>query len=124
MLGCPELATDARFARVPDRVGNRELLVPLIQEVLRKQGQAYWCARLDEAGVPNAPIRTVGEAARDPQTEALGIVIREPETGYRMYGLPLSIDGERPRPASRAPELGEHTDELLRPAPAPSTRRR
>ena len=113
VLGRPEWAEDERFRRVPDRLANRALLVPMLQDVLRTRPQAEWCLRLDEEGVPNAPIRTVGEAARDPQTEALGMVLREPETGHAMYGLPLSIDGERPRIRARAPELGEHTEAVL-----------
>lgn len=114
VLGRPEWSEDERFRRVPDRLANREALIALLQEVLRTRPQAYWGERLDAQGVPNAPIRTVGEAARDPQTEALGMVLREPDTGYAMYGLPLSLDGERPQPRARAPELGEHTDAVLK----------
>ena len=113
VLGRPEWAGDGRFRRVPDRLANRTALVPMLQEVLRTRPQAEWCRLLDAEGVPNAPIRTVGEAARDVQTEALGMILREPETGYAMYGLPLSIDGDRPAIRSRAPELGEHSAALL-----------
>jgi len=38
-----------------------------------------------------------------------------PESGLSLIGLPLSFDGERPPMRRRAPELGEHNDEL-RPA--------
>ena len=113
VIGRPEWAADERFARLPGRMAHRDLLVGMLQDLLRTKAQAHWCDLLDAAGVPNAPIRTVGEAARDEQTEALGMVMREPETGYRMLGLPMSLDGERPRPQSRSPELGEHTDAVL-----------
>ncbi len=113
VLGRPEWAEDPRFRTVADRNSNRQILLPMLQEELLRQPQAYWREKLDAEGIPNAPINTVGQAATDHQTEALGMVCSEPETGVRMYGLPLSIDGERPVPRRRTPNLGEHTDEIL-----------
>lgn len=113
VVGHPEWAEDARFGTVAERNANRTTLLPMLQEVLLGQSQAHWRERLDAEGIPNAPINSVGQAATDPQTEALGMICEEPETALRMYGLPLSIDGERPAPRRRTPELGEHTEEVL-----------
>jgi crotonobetainyl-CoA:carnitine CoA-transferase CaiB-like acyl-CoA transferase len=53
-----------------------------------------------------------------PQTEALGIVQHVPDSRLTLVGLPMSIDGERPRPRSAPPALGADTAALFDPPPA------
>ena len=112
-LGRPEWGRDARFATVRDRAANRAALIPLLQLALLARPRAAWQAALEAAGVPHAPINKVSEAADDPQTAALGAIMAEPETGYPLPGLPLSLDGERPAVRNPAPALGAHTFELF-----------
>ncbi|MYE59912.1 MAG: CoA transferase [Alphaproteobacteria bacterium] len=113
VLGRPEWGRDARFATVRDRLTNRAALIPLIQLALLTRPRAVWQAALETAGVPHAPINKVSEAADDPQTAALGAMLTEPETGYPLLGLPVSLDGERPPVRSRAPALGAHTRDVF-----------
>ena len=113
VLGRPEWGRDARFATVRDRTANRAALIPLIQLALLTRPRAVWQAALEAAGVPHAPINKVSEAADDPQTAALGAMLTEPETGYPLLGLPVSLDGERPPVRSRAPALGAHTRDVF-----------
>jgi crotonobetainyl-CoA:carnitine CoA-transferase CaiB-like acyl-CoA transferase len=50
------------------------------------------------------------------QTRALGLVQPMPRGAVRLVGLPISFDGDRPRPRRPPPALGEHSDLLtLRP---------
>jgi len=113
VLGRPEWGRDARFATVRDRLTNRAALIPLIQLALLTRPRAVWQAALEAAGVPHAPINKVSEAADDPQTAALGAMLTEPETGYPLLGLPVSLGGERPPVRSRAPALGAHTRDVF-----------
>ncbi len=113
VLGRPEWGRDARFATVRDRLSNRPALIPLIQLALLTRPRAAWQAALEAAGVPHAPISKVSDAADDPQTAALGAVLTEPETGYPLPGLPVSLDGERPPVRSRAPALGADTRDVF-----------
>ena len=113
VLGRPEWGRDTRFATVRDRLTNRAALIPLIQLALLTRPRAVWQAALEAAGVPHAPINKVSEAADDPQTAALGVMLTEPETGYPLLGLPVSLDGERPPVRSRAPALGAHTRDVF-----------
>ena len=113
VLGRSEWGRDARFATVRDRLTNRAALIPLIQLALLTRPRAVWQAALETAGVPHAPINKVSEAADDPQTAALGAMLTEPETGYPLLGLPVSLDGERPPVRSRAPALGAHTRDVF-----------
>lgn len=50
----PELADDPRFARNPDRLKNRDALIPILQEVFKSRSAAWWLDRLQRAKVPAA----------------------------------------------------------------------
>ena len=106
-IGRPSLAEDPRFAANKDRVVNRQLLVPILDDVFRAEPVAVWAARLDAAGIPNGPIQTIDQVVSDPQTQALGIVQQQPGSALTLVGLPLSFDGLRPRLDKLAPALGE-----------------
>lgn len=50
----PDLADDPRFARNPDRVTNREVLIPILQVAFRTCSAGFWLDRLRRAKVPAA----------------------------------------------------------------------
>jgi crotonobetainyl-CoA:carnitine CoA-transferase CaiB-like acyl-CoA transferase len=114
-LGHTDWADDARFLDNPSRVENRVALDALIEEVTRSNTGAAWQAVLEAAGVPSAPMQSVDEVLAHAQTKALGMLQESPDGRLTIMGLPLSFDGERPPFRRAAPQLGEHTDELLAP---------
>ena len=113
VLGHPEWATNPRFARGPDRVRNRSVIIPLIAEALLGRTRAEWVAALEEAGVPCSPVNDIAELVATEQFVAMDMVQELPDSGVRVVGLPLSFDGERPRSRRPAPGIGEHTAEIL-----------
>ena len=106
-LGKPEWAEDPRFATNRARLGNKNVLVVLMGEILRLAPRATWIERLEAVGVPAAPINTLPEALAEPQSRALGILQDVPGEDYRLTGSPLSFDGVRPSIRKAAPRLGD-----------------
>ncbi|HXZ02276.1 MAG TPA: CoA transferase [Stellaceae bacterium] len=118
-LDRPQWAEDERFKTNALRLANKAALIPEIQSILRAATTAQWVERLDDAGVPCAPIQDFNDVVAEPQTAALGMIEPVPGADISLIGLPLSFDGERPPMRRRAPRLGEHNAELL-PAAEPT----
>jgi len=115
-LDRPEWATDPRFRTNALRVANQAALIPEIEKIMLSRTKGEWLDRLEQAGVPCAPIHTLDQALAQPQTTALAMIQRVPGIDLELMGLPISFDGARPLIRRRAPTLGEHNDEIFRPA--------
>lgn len=114
VLGHPEWPEDPRFKTNPDRVQNRDAINKAITEVMQKDTRAHWQEVLEDGGIPNAPILHMGEVLAHPQTEALGIVQKDPTIDdMRLVGLPMKFDGERPPYRRTPPALGQDNDDIF-----------
>jgi crotonobetainyl-CoA:carnitine CoA-transferase CaiB-like acyl-CoA transferase len=109
----PELADDPRFRTNGDRVVNRTILIPIIEEITRTWDIAELMGALDAAGIPNAALQDVAQVTAHPQTEAVGILQKGPAGALPTVGLPLSFGGKRSGYARAAPELGQHNEAIL-----------
>jgi crotonobetainyl-CoA:carnitine CoA-transferase CaiB-like acyl-CoA transferase len=113
VLDHPQWSTDERFRSNAARVRNRGALSAMLRDLFRFQPTARWRERLDAAGIPNAPLRTIAEVARDAQTDALDILQPVPQAGITAVGIPVRFDGARAPLQRAAPRLGEHTSEIV-----------
>ena len=113
-----EWPDDPRFATSGARSENRAILNPLISEVLQRHPRSYWQEKLDQVGVPTAPIQAMDEVVAHAQTQALGILQPTPDGGLLLNGLPLSFDGDRPPLRQMAPELGADSEAIMGTAPS------
>jgi crotonobetainyl-CoA:carnitine CoA-transferase CaiB-like acyl-CoA transferase len=59
-VGHPEWADDLRFKSNADRHSNKDVLLPMVREIMRGDTQSSWVMRLEKAGVPCAAINDIG----------------------------------------------------------------
>jgi len=115
-IGRPELAADARFAKVTGRLVNREALLPMLAEVMRTDTTASWLARLEAAGVPCGPINDFSETFADPQVQHRGIRVDLPLPGggrCPSIASPMRFSATPLEHSAGPPALGEHTEAVL-----------
>lgn len=108
----PGLFADPRFRSNAERVRHREELERLLEQRLAGSDTATWRRRLDEAGVPCGAVRSAVEALESPETESRQMIVRMPDTGLRMLGMPIRMPGV-PTLRRSPPTVGEHTVEIL-----------
>jgi crotonobetainyl-CoA:carnitine CoA-transferase CaiB-like acyl-CoA transferase len=120
-VAAPHLAADERFFTNPGRVAHRDELIPQVEAVMRQRTTAQWQAVLEEAGVPHAPLWNYADLFSQPQAAARHwrVSVRDPQgRPVDLLGSPFHISstgepGEAP-PATCPPEMGEHTETVLR----------
>lgn len=116
VLGKPELADDDRFKTNPDRVENRDVLVPLLQTAFYTQSTTVWQTKCEENGIPCGPIQNIEQVTNDPQLQARDMFIdfEHPTAGkVKMIGSPLKLSRTPIKYRHHPPNAGEHTDEIL-----------
>ncbi|CAG9169343.1 CaiB/BaiF CoA transferase family protein [Cupriavidus pampae] len=114
--GRPELADDPRFATNPQRVAQRDVLVPILAEMVRPRTRAQWIADLEAAGVPCGPINTLDDVFEDEQVKARGLRVDlpHPTAGeVKLVGSPIRMSKTPPEALRHPPLLGEHTEAVL-----------
>jgi crotonobetainyl-CoA:carnitine CoA-transferase CaiB-like acyl-CoA transferase len=114
--GMVELADDQRFANAPDRVRNRDALLPLVRAILKQRTRGEWLKRLDDGGVPGGAIRTVAEVCDSEVLKARGMIAEMPHASAGIVkGVKSAIHlSETALDIYTAPpRLGEHTHEVL-----------
>ena len=111
ICGHPEWAGDDRFATNAARVANREEIVWLVSECIRRKPADEWFEKLEAAGIPAGPINTISQALADVQAQHRGMV--RTMAGLSVMGSPVRIDGDRADTDLPPPALGEHTNDVL-----------
>ncbi len=114
-IGHPELAADPRFVDSAARATNCVECTTLLDDIFAQKTLEEWKPIMLEVEGVWAPVQTAAELLTDPQVVA-NDYLREVEaasgTVFRMVASPLQFD-EEPPDLVRAPEHGEHTDEVL-----------
>lgn len=109
-------AADARYASNAGRVANRHELVADLSRRFATAPAASWLDRLEGAGVPAGPVRTLAEVFADPQVQALGLDATLEHAAYgalRTAGTPFVFSQTPASLRLPPPLLGEHTAEIL-----------
>ncbi|MBC3918209.1 CoA transferase [Undibacterium sp. CY18W] len=114
--GQPELADDPRFSTNPSRVAHRDVLVPVLADMVRRKTKQEWISLLEEAGVPCGPINTLDEVFENPQVLAreMQFNLPHPTAGeVRLVASPMKLSATPVTYPSAPPLLGQHTQTVL-----------
>jgi len=112
-----DLITDPLYDTVARRVENRDVLIPLLNEIMAARPAAEWLERFEEVGVPAGRIKSVPEVCESPHLRARGMIaaLPHPAAGQvTVMGVPVQLHGTPGVLRHAPPRLGEHTDEILR----------
>src|SRR6202046_3812175 len=114
-MGMPELAADERFVPSGNLIANAAAATEIVANAFAAHDLAHWQKVLeDEPGVWGV-LATPRETLNDPQVEPNGYVVTNVDDHgekYRIGAAPVQFDETPPAPA-RAPEHGQHTEEIL-----------
>ena len=115
LLGHAEWAEDPAYATNAARVGNREVLVALIQRCLRQRDRDAWLAELEARRIPAGPINTLSEVFDDPQVRhrEMHRVLKRGDLDVPQVANPLRFDGASATSEIAPPELGQDSDAIL-----------
>jgi formyl-CoA transferase len=115
-IGRPDLLTDPRFSEPAQLVANMPQLTAIFDEVFGAQAMPHWHSVFAGVNVTFGEVRGPQEVIDDPQLTANGIVVPLEGAGGKMTSTissPIKVHGVSKVPAVRAPDLGEHTEEIL-----------
>ena len=110
-------AADASLAANNDRVARRDEIIPVLRELFVGFSKDELMAKLETTGLPFAPIQKPEDLSEDPHlVESGGLLdMTIPEGGeISLPAMPIAIDGARPGLSINPPEIGEHSEEVLR----------
>jgi crotonobetainyl-CoA:carnitine CoA-transferase CaiB-like acyl-CoA transferase len=114
-FGAEALKNDARLKTNGQRVKERSWLLPALSSLLKKYNQESLAAKLEQIGLPFAPIAKPWDLLDDPHLNAFGGLLETRVSGktIRVPALPLELDGRRLGKRSDPPQIGQNADELL-----------
>ena len=116
-IGRPELVEDERFLSYRGRVADHaSQLIAILDEGFVAQPAAHWVRVLNEAGVFCSLVQDYADLADDPQVLANGYIVdvtREDAPPVRMVSTPVQLSRSPAHIRGVAPELGQHTEEVL-----------
>jgi crotonobetainyl-CoA:carnitine CoA-transferase CaiB-like acyl-CoA transferase len=117
LAGLNDMVDHPNYRTNADRVRHRADTVALVAKALLARPRDAWLAALDDAGIPNSPLHTLGELSEHPHTRASGMKFdyEHPVLG-KLQGVaqPLRFDGERSKMRRPPPMHGEHSAEILK----------
>lgn len=115
LIGRDDLIEDPRFVDTAARRDNRDACVEILEQEFALRTFEQWKELLAQIDAPWAPVQAVEELLQDSQVLAngyLGDVTLDSGESYRLPTVPVQFD-EQSSPLRRAPEHGEHTEEIL-----------
>jgi crotonobetainyl-CoA:carnitine CoA-transferase CaiB-like acyl-CoA transferase len=117
VIGAPELVKNPDYIDGAVRSKNRDPLDVEINKRLVGKTSNEWVEIMNEAGVPCGPIYNIDQMFADPQVKHLGIaqsVTKKDKSKMYLVGQGVTLSRTPSKLVARPPELGEHTDAVLK----------
>jgi len=111
-----EWGEDPAFVDNASRVKHRDALAARIEAITVTQPRGHWLSLFQANDIPCGPINDYAQVFADPQVLAREMVAEtdHPTLGHlRTLGSPIKMSATPPDVTRRAPQLGEHTDDVL-----------
>ncbi len=112
-LGHLEWLEEPRFADNDARVANRELLHSRIGAAIAQETAEHWVGAITDAGGFCERVREIEEAWSDPAMSERGLLGTINDDGLDAFPIPVASLAHTGEGLSRAPRLGEHTEEVF-----------
>jgi crotonobetainyl-CoA:carnitine CoA-transferase CaiB-like acyl-CoA transferase len=111
----PDLVADERYATIFARGQHSREFIDLLDGIFATRTCAQWGEAFDRHGLVWGPVQTIEEVVRDPQARALGAfaTVSHPTGPIEVIRSPVEFSGTPATIRRSAPELGEHTEEVL-----------
>jgi crotonobetainyl-CoA:carnitine CoA-transferase CaiB-like acyl-CoA transferase len=115
-LGREDLINDARFATKPDRHARSLELIKLFDEIFATKDLAEWRKRLDGNGLVFGVVGILDDIPTDRQMIDNDVLVPFEGDSMLTVNSPIWVDGSQKTAPRRPPNVGEHSDEVLREA--------
>jgi crotonobetainyl-CoA:carnitine CoA-transferase CaiB-like acyl-CoA transferase len=115
-IGRADLLSDARFSDPAKAAASMAQLTAILDEVFAAQPMAHWHEVLERAHITFGVVKEPGDVIKDPQLRENGIVVPIEGAGGNLkftVSSPMQVQDVEKVPAKRAPEIGEHTEDIL-----------
>jgi len=116
LLGQPGLIEDPRFATGSARSDNIEAAYAIVTAGMKQRSNAEWLVLLREADLPHGPANSLQDLLSDDYLNEIGFFprLQHPSEGeMTLVGIPVAYQGTPATIRRLAPQLGEHTREVL-----------
>lgn len=116
VIETPWLTQDPRFSDNASRTDNHTALQNVLSPIIKQRTTPAWIDLLEPLDIPCGPIHDVQQVVEDPQVKARDMILQftHPTAGpLRMAGTPIKLTDTPGQISGIAPELGEHTDDVL-----------
>jgi len=117
LLGVEELINDPRFDTNAKRVENRDEIMPIFENKMRKKTRDEWLRIFEKANLPCGPILALNEVFSDinvKEREMLFTLEHPVEGEVKQLGFPYKLFDTPAKVKLRPPSLGEHNEEVLK----------
>jgi formyl-CoA transferase len=115
-IGREEFVTDPRFATKAGRHARSVELIKIFDEIFATKDLAEWRKILDGNGLVFGVVGILDDIPTDKQMLENDVLVPFEGDGMLTINSPIWVDGAKKQPPRHAPDIGEHSDEVLRAA--------